>query len=51
MERFERERLEEALRRAGGNITQAARAEGKARRAFFELLRKHNIDASAFRAD
>jgi DNA-binding NtrC family response regulator len=49
VERFECERLEEALRRSGGNITQAARAEGKARRAFFELLRKHNIDASAFR--
>ena len=49
VKRFERERLEEALRRSEGNIAQAARAEGKARRAFFELLRKNDIDVSAFR--
>ena len=49
VDRFERERLEEALRRSDGNIAQAARAEGKARRAFFELLRKHGIEATAFR--
>ncbi len=49
VEKFERERLEEALRRSAGNIAQAARAEGKARRAFFELLRRHNIDANDFR--
>jgi two-component system, NtrC family, response regulator GlrR len=40
---FEREYLEEALRRSGGNIAEAARASGKARRAFFELMRKHGI--------
>jgi DNA-binding NtrC family response regulator len=51
VERFERERLEEALRRSEGNIARAARAEGKARRAFFELLRKHSIDATAYRRD
>jgi DNA-binding NtrC family response regulator len=50
VDRFERQRLEEALRRTDGNIAQAARAEGKARRAFFELLRKHGIDARSFRA-
>ena len=42
---FEREYLEQALRRSGGNIAEAARASGKARRAFFELMRKHGIRA------
>lgn len=42
---FERGYLEEALRRSGGNIAEAARASGKARRAFFELMRKHGIKA------
>lgn len=42
---FERDYLEEALRRSGGNIAEAARASGKARRAFFELMRKHGIRA------
>jgi DNA-binding NtrC family response regulator len=42
---FEREYLEEALRCSGGNIAEAARASGKARRAFFELMRKHGIKA------
>jgi two-component system, NtrC family, response regulator GlrR len=40
---FERDYLEEALRRSGGNIAEAARASGKARRAFFELMRKHGV--------
>jgi DNA-binding NtrC family response regulator len=42
---FERDYLEGALRRSGGNIAEAARASGKARRAFFELMRKHGIKA------
>jgi DNA-binding NtrC family response regulator len=42
---FEREYLEEALRKSGGNIAEAARASGKARRAFFELMRKHGVKA------
>ena len=46
---FERERLVSALERAGGNIAAAARAEGKARRAFFELLRKYGIDPERYR--
>ena len=32
-----------------GNITRAARAAGKNRRAFWELIRKHGIDAEPFR--
>jgi transcriptional regulator with PAS, ATPase and Fis domain len=32
-----------------GNITRAAKAAGKNRRAFWELIRKHGIDAGRFR--
>ena len=42
---FEREYLEDALRKSKGNIAEAARASGKARRAFFELMRKHGVKA------
>jgi DNA-binding NtrC family response regulator len=42
---FEKEYLEGALRRSRGNIAEAARASGKARRAFFELMRKHGVKA------
>jgi DNA-binding NtrC family response regulator len=45
---FEREYIEGALRMTGGNIAESARLSGKARRAFFELMRKHNIKASSF---
>jgi DNA-binding NtrC family response regulator len=47
--RFEREYVEQALRAAEGNIARAAQASGKARRAFFELMRKHGVDAAGFR--
>ncbi len=43
--RFEKQYLESALRRAEGNIAKAARLSGKHRRAFFELMRKHGLDA------
>ncbi|WP_223642386.1 sigma 54-interacting transcriptional regulator [Corallococcus sp. EGB] len=43
IDHFERRYITEALRRHRGNISQAARASGKARRAFFELMRKHGI--------
>jgi DNA-binding NtrC family response regulator len=49
VDRFERDYLERALRQADGNIARAAQSSGKARRAFFELLRKHDIDAGRFR--
>jgi len=45
--RFEREYLKDALRHSNGNIAQAARASGKPRRAFFELMRKYGIDPKA----
>jgi len=46
---FEKSYLEEALRRSKGNIAEAARASGKARRAFFELMRKHGVKAVSSR--
>jgi two-component system response regulator GlrR len=41
--RFEHDFLETALRSQGGNISRAARAVKKNRRAFWELLRKHEL--------
>jgi len=46
---FERQYLEHALRKHQGNISRAAAAASKNRRAFFELLRKHGIEADRFR--
>ena len=45
--RFEHDFLETTLRAHHGNITQAARAAKKNRRAFWELLRKHGLLAQA----
>jgi two-component system response regulator GlrR len=49
IEAFERQYLEQVLRRCAGNINQAAVAASKNRRAFFELMRKHRIDAQVYR--
>ncbi|MGH8479585.1 MAG: sigma-54 interaction domain-containing protein [Gammaproteobacteria bacterium] len=49
VEAFERCYLEQLLAQSQGNISRAARAAQKNRRAFFELLRRHAIDASRFR--
>jgi len=46
---FERGYIEGLLRRSMGNISQSARLAHKNRRAFFELIRKHGIDATEFR--
>lgn len=43
---FEKSYLEDLLRVHNGNISQAARAANKNRRAFWELLRKHRINSS-----
>jgi two-component system, NtrC family, response regulator GlrR len=40
---FEREYLQKMLDRHEGNITHAAQAAAKNRRAFWELLRKHGL--------
>jgi DNA-binding NtrC family response regulator len=46
---FEKLYLDRALERARGNVSAAARASGKNRRAFFELLRKYGLEANAYR--
>jgi two-component system response regulator GlrR len=43
IERFERDFLETSLRAHQGNITRAARAAKKNRRAYWQLLRKHGL--------
>jgi DNA-binding NtrC family response regulator len=49
VERFERQYLQDLLRVHRGNISRASEAAQKNRRAFWELLRKHHIDAARFR--
>jgi two-component system response regulator GlrR len=46
---FEREYLIEALRRASGNVSAAAKLAGRNRTDFHDLLRKHGISASEFK--
>ena len=47
---FERTYIERLLAVNGGNVTRAASAAQKNRRAFFELMRKHAIVADRFRS-
>ena len=49
IENFERSYIEQLLGANGGNVSQAARAAGKNRRAFFELMRKYRIASESFR--
>lgn len=49
-ETFDRAYLEEALRRAGGNVSAAAKLAGRNRTDFHDLLRRHDIQASDFRS-
>jgi two-component system, NtrC family, response regulator GlrR len=46
---FERDYVQELLRLHQGNITKAAQSAMKDRRAFWELIRKHKIDARSFK--
>lgn len=46
---FERTYIHASLARSSGNIAQAARGAKKHRRAFWALMRKHNIDAAPYR--
>jgi two-component system response regulator GlrR len=48
--RFEASYVRDLLAAYGGNISRAARAAAKNRRAFWELIRKHGIDARSFRS-
>jgi DNA-binding NtrC family response regulator len=47
--RFEKDFIRVLLRKHGGNISQAARAANKNRRAFWELIRKHGINVDVFK--
>src|SRR5699024_8379411 len=49
IERFERAYLLASLAKSSGNIAMAARAAKKHRRAYWALMRKHDIDAAPFR--
>lgn len=49
IERFERNYIEQLLSDHQGNISRAARAASKNRRAFWQLIRKHRIEADRFR--
>jgi len=51
IERFERAYITAALGRYSGNIAMAARAAQKHRRAFWALMRKHQIDAAPYRTE
>jgi len=46
---FERSYVVDALRTSHGNIARAARASGKPRRAFYELMRKYDVCAERYR--
>ncbi len=48
--RFEKGYVEALLRVSGGNITRAALVAKKNRRAFWQLIQKHQIDVKRFRA-
>jgi two-component system, NtrC family, response regulator GlrR len=46
---FEKQYIQELLSTHQGNISQSARAARKDRRAFYELIRKHKIDARNYK--
>jgi DNA-binding NtrC family response regulator len=46
---FERDYIVRLLSACAGNVSEAARAAGKNRRAFWELMRKHEIDIGELR--
>lgn len=51
IEKFEKSYLQKVLSTYHGNISQAAKAAGKNRRAFFELIRKYEINVERFRLE
>jgi DNA-binding NtrC family response regulator len=48
--RFEKNYIQGLLRASRGNITRAAQAAQKNRRAFWQLIQKHRIDVEQFKA-
>jgi len=49
IEKFERDYIRQLLLEHQGNITQAAKAARKNRRAFWELMRKHSVEHQHFK--
>jgi two-component system, NtrC family, response regulator GlrR len=49
IEKFEKSYIQQTLTKCSGNISQAAKAAGKDRRVFFELIKKHHINIEKFR--
>ena len=49
IEQFEKEYIQNLLLSYGGNISRAAQAANKNRRAFWELIRKHRLDVQTFK--
>jgi two-component system, NtrC family, response regulator GlrR len=49
VEKFEKSYIRQILTNCNGNISQAAKAAGKDRRAFFELIKKYQINVDKFR--
>lgn len=49
IEQFEKDYIQNLLLAHQGNISKAAQAANKNRRAFFELIRKHQMDVLAFK--
>ncbi len=49
--RFEKDYVEKCLSAYQGNITRAAQAARKNRRAFWQLIRKHNIDVQTYKSE
>jgi DNA-binding NtrC family response regulator len=50
VEQFERDYLQKLLLSCNGNISRAAASARKNRRAFWELIRKHQIDVRSFKS-
>lgn len=50
IEKFEKAYIQELLNEYHGNITKAAQAAQKNRRAFWQLIRKHHVDAANFKS-
>jgi two-component system, NtrC family, response regulator GlrR len=49
IEKFEKSYIQQILTKCSGNISHAAKAAGKDRRAFFELIKKYQINVEKFR--
>lgn len=46
---FERDYLEQLLRKTGGNVSEAARLSGRNRSDFHKMMKRHNLESSHFK--